>query len=277
MNIVAHVLVKNEARFIWYSVMSVIDYVDKILLWDDGSTDETEEVVKTILNTNLGKRKIDFLELRNKQDFREDNIRQKMLDQTSGDWILMVDGDEIWWQDSIINLTSKIRKFGNNTESIVVPTINLVGDMFHYQEAVAGKFILAGKKGHLNLRAVSSKIPGLRSFGRDWNWGWVDEKGTYVQNRNTKKIKFINSPYLHVSHLQRAGCKSKDTEVFRRNFKTKYEIGINFPYDFYYPEVFFKPRPSVVPSPWKTMSLGYKLNAYWQTPLKKIKRKLYLF
>jgi hypothetical protein len=48
LKITAHTLVKNEARFVWYSVMSVIEHVDKILLWDTGSTDGTKEILKKI-------------------------------------------------------------------------------------------------------------------------------------------------------------------------------------------------------------------------------------
>ena len=48
MKVWAHTLVKNEERYIWYAVMSVIDWVDKILIWDTGSTDKTVEIIKEI-------------------------------------------------------------------------------------------------------------------------------------------------------------------------------------------------------------------------------------
>ena len=41
-------LIFNEDKYIWFAVKSVIDYVDKILIWDSGSTDRTEEVVKIL-------------------------------------------------------------------------------------------------------------------------------------------------------------------------------------------------------------------------------------
>ena len=49
MSVWVHTLVKNEERYIWYSVMSVIDYIDKILIWDTGSTDKTVDIIKEIL------------------------------------------------------------------------------------------------------------------------------------------------------------------------------------------------------------------------------------
>ena len=48
MTIYAHTLVKNEARWLWFSVTSVINYIDKLLLWDTGSTDGTLEVVEEL-------------------------------------------------------------------------------------------------------------------------------------------------------------------------------------------------------------------------------------
>lgn len=46
--IIAHTIIKNESRWLWYSATSVIDYVDKILLWDTGSTDGSLEIEKEL-------------------------------------------------------------------------------------------------------------------------------------------------------------------------------------------------------------------------------------
>ena len=48
MKIWAHTLVKNEEKFVWYSVMSIISHVEKVLLWDTGSTDNTPEILKEL-------------------------------------------------------------------------------------------------------------------------------------------------------------------------------------------------------------------------------------
>lgn len=46
--ITVHTLVKNEERYLWFAVTSVIDYVDKMLLWDTGSTDRTIQLIKEL-------------------------------------------------------------------------------------------------------------------------------------------------------------------------------------------------------------------------------------
>ncbi|MFZ5932853.1 MAG: hypothetical protein ACOYT7_02135 [Patescibacteria group bacterium] len=302
MKITAHILTKNEARFIWYSVMSVIKYVDRVRLWDTGSTDGTLEIIEEIAKTREAKAKEVFqVKKLSLEKFREGELRgqmlgedvdsiseeapaelafslarQKMLEATSAPWFIVVDADEIWWEESIKKLTDTIRERADELESIVVPTINPVGDVFHYQEREAGRYYLAGRVGHLNLRAVNRAVPGLASRGRHGTWGWVDSEGKMIQDRDPKKILYLDTPYLHATHLKRAGKEGLDQEVIKRAKKLKYELGIPFPRDFYYPEVFFRPRPEIVPSPWGSINFPYKFRAFFETPLKKIYRRTIL-
>jgi glycosyltransferase involved in cell wall biosynthesis len=272
LKITAHTLVKNEARFVWYSVMSVIEHVDKILLWDTGSTDGTKEILKKI--SKLEPRKVDLKLLNGVTPDEFTNVRQKMLDETKTDWFIVVDGDEIWWEESIRKVTETIRKKGDHLESIVVPTINLVGDIYHYQEEKAGQYRLAGRRGHLSLRLVNRNIYGLASAKPHGTWGWVDDKGKMIQDRDKKKILYVDAPFLHATFLKRAGKREEDLKVPKRAKKLKHEIGISFPKDFYYPEVFFRQRPNMVPDPWETMDLSFKLRAAIETPLRKLKRRI---
>lgn len=291
MIISAHCLVKNEENFIWYSVMSVINHVDRLRIWDTGSTDRTLKIVEEIQKTKEAQGKIFFVNAKEKK-FSEANTRQRtlgmervdfftrnreeMLKITTADWFIVVDGDEIWWDGSIKKVTDAIRKDGDKMESIVVPTYNVVGDMFHYQELQAGRYHLAGKIGHYNLRAINRKIPGLHAVGEHGIFSWRDENNVKIESRSKSKIKFIDAPYIHTTHLKRGGSRFMDKRVFKRAMKLKYELGTQFPKDFYYPEVFFKPRPAIVPCVWDTPGVRYKLNAFVQTPPKKIRRRYFM-
>lgn len=270
MSITVHTLVKNEERFLWYSVMSVINYVDKILLWDTGSTDKTIQIVKEIKEKFPDKVSVKFLSEVDISAFT--SVRQEMLDATKTDWFMVVDADEIWWEGSIKLVTEYING-SRDIESIVVPTINLVGDIYHYQEARAGHYHLAGRVGHLNLRAINKKIPGLHSDKPHGTWGWVDEIGRMIQDREKNKIKYLEAPYLHATFLQRAGDRNQDIKVPKRAKKLKHEIGISFPYDYYYPEVLFRDRPAIVPSVWRKMDLNFFIRSLVETPFRKIKRR----
>lgn len=272
MKIAAHTLVKNEGRFVWYSVMSVAPFVDKIYLWDTGSIDSSPLILKEI-KLALGN-KVDLRFLDEVDIYEFSGIRQKMLDETREDWFIMLDADEIWWDSSIAKVLAFIKNKGSKYESLVVPTINLVGDMYHYQEEKAGLYTLAGRVGHYNLRAVNRGIPGLKSQKPHGRWGWTDGDGKMIQDRNPKKIKFLNAPLLHATYLRRSDMGRGDAIVPKRQKKFKYELGISFPYDYYYPEVFFRPKPNNVANVWKPRDKKYYLQALWQTPLKKLKRRL---
>lgn len=266
----AHVLVKNEENFIWYSVVSVINYIDTIMIWDTGSTDSTKQIIEDLRKEYPNK--IDYKEVGNVDEKEYSRVRQQMLDETKSDWIFILDGDEIWWNDSIFKVIEFIRKHNDEYESIVVPTVNLVGDIFHYQAKEAGKYNLLGKTGHFALRFMNrKKIIDLHIFESYGKEGFADADNTPIQNRSRKLIKFMDLSYIHTTHLRRS---SQDDKVMQRNKKLKYEIGLEFPKDFYYPEVFFRERPEFVPNVWKNMGLKYKFRAFFETPVKKIRRRI---
>jgi len=124
--ITVHCLVKNEENFIWYAISSVLPYVEKILVWDTGSNDKTVEIVKTIKSP-----KVEFEE-KGKVDARGfAKLRQEMIDKTETDWIMVLDGDEIWWGDTIKSLKLKMKN--SDFGLVVSPCYMAVGDIFHYQ------------------------------------------------------------------------------------------------------------------------------------------------
>ena len=268
MTIWAHTLVKNEANWIWYAVTSIVGHVDRILLWDTGSTDGGLEIEK-----KLEKEFPEKIALRQrKQETAEEftRVRQEMLDETKSDWFIILDGDEIWFEDSIKKVTRTINEAEGIIESVIVPTINLVGDIFHYQEKAAGRYKFGDKVGHYNLRAIKRSIPGLHSQGVHGVWGWADDKGRMIQDRGS--YKFVDAPYLHATGLRRS---TADVQVIKRGKKYRYEIGEEFSKDYYYPEAFFRDKPDELISPWIPIPADYKFRAFIETPLRKIKRRVW--
>jgi hypothetical protein len=139
-----------------------------------------------------------------------------------------------------------------------------VGDIFHYQEESAGRYSLAGKKGHVSLRFLRN-VGGLKVRGTyPYEFYTADNKRPIQEVR---KIEFTDIPYLHLTHLSRS---SQDAKI-----KEKAEIGISFPLDFYYPEVFFGEKPNLVPSPWKRLGGRNLIKAALATPPRKIKRRIF--
>ncbi len=264
MKIWGQIIVKNEDRYIWFAVKSVIDYLDKILIWDTGSTDNTIEIIKYLEKGNPGK--IEFRKIGEVDADGLTKFRQRMLDETKSDWLLVVDGDEIWWERSIQEVLEIINKHGEKLDAIVTPVINVIGDIYHYQEEAAGQYQILGKKGHFNLRAINRKIPGLHIKNHYPLEGFYDKNERLLQDNDSKLI-LVDAPLLHFTHLSRS--------TFRKSTKIKYELGIPFPKNFKYPEVLYLEKPSIVQSPWGKMSSRYKLRAVIETPLKKLKRRIF--
>ncbi len=271
MTIWVNTLVQNEERYIWYSVMSVINHVEKILIWDTGSTDKTVEIINEIKRRYPSK--IEFREV-GKVDINEfTKIRQEMLNETKSNWLMILDGDEVWWEDSIKRVMETVSS-KSDIESIISPYYNIVGDIYHFQEEAAGNYMIDDKKGHYNIRLINRNIPGLHLEKPHGKQGFFDERGKLIQDRSRDKRRFLNLPYLHFTNMIRSNSIINDLEVPKRNIKYKYEIGESFPLDFYYPEVFFVVRPNIVPSPWEKMNKDYYSKSAIQTPLRKIKRRL---
>lgn len=269
MTIWAHTLFKNEANWLWYSVCSVVNHVDKILLWDTGSTDGSWEIARLIQ-----KKYPDKVELKQYGEVSVNDfplVRQKMLERTKADWILIVDGDEVWWEDSISKLVGIIKNDKNGLEMIVNKNINPVGDIFHILPQTEGKYLIDENKGFLNIRAMSLKINGLHAKGEHGVQGYYDQDEKLIQLRDKNKRLHCDYGYMHLTNLKRSKNSFLEKKVPKRANKYKYEIGKSLATDFYFPESFFKEKPKMVSSPWKVRSNRYLISAFFQRPLKIIK------
>lgn len=270
--VTAHTMVQNEENYIWFSVMSVIDYVDRVFVWSTGSTDKTAEIVKEIEKVRPGK--VYFKEVGEVNPNQFTEIRQQMLKETESDWILIVDSDEVWWDAKINEVVTLIQNRGDKLDSIVTRYINLIGDIYHHQDDSAGQYQIDGETGYLTIRAMNRHIPGLRVSKPHGQQGFFGGNDLLIQNLDVKRREFIDGfTNLHFTNLPR----SRDSYaplVPKREMKYKYELGRTFPLDFYYPEVFFRPKPEIVPSPWVRRSNDYIFRAAIETPLKLIKRKV---
>ncbi|KKQ25821.1 MAG: Glycosyl transferase family 2 [Candidatus Woesebacteria bacterium GW2011_GWA1_37_8] len=274
MKIWGHTLVRNEERYLWYSVTSVIDYLDKLLLWDTGSADNTLKIIK-----ELQKKYTDKILFREVGSVDKDNftkIRQQMLDETQADWVFILDGDEVWWKESISKLRIMINHNGNKLETIVNRYCNLVGDLYHFQPEIAGRYKIDDYIGHVTIRALSTKIPGLNFSRPHGQQGIFDEDNKLIQERDKIKRLFMNDlAYLHFTHLIRSDSLASDRDVIKRDMKFKYELGNEFTRDYYYPESFFIDRSDYIFNPWTKRSKKYFINSQVREPIRIVKRKYF--
>jgi glycosyltransferase involved in cell wall biosynthesis len=268
--IVANCVVRNEEKWVWYSLLSAINFVDEILVWDTGSTDSTAKIVKQINSP-----KIKFKQLPPTKDETDlSQVRQQMLEATKADWLFILDGDEIWPDDDLNKVIQFISTSGLNYDSIVAGTINCVGDVYHAVKEKYGRYNIAGHRGHLNLRFINlRRVQGLAVTNPPGQFqSYVDSAGVKVQDRDWERIAFLSSSYLHMTHLNRSNSRIKDKEVFWRGAKRKFEFGKKLITNFRYPSCFYLPHPLEVASPWNNRSWNYYALATLELPFKSVKR-----
>src|SRR3989338_578250 len=264
--ITVHTIVKNDDRFIWYSLSSILPYADEVFVCDTGSTDQTYKIIKTFDNPKI------ILESKKSQN-REDitRLRQEQLKNTQGGFIWLVDGDEIYPRTTAQEIRELVDRPGERQiEGIVVRRHDLLGDVFHYQDDSAGYYRLFGQKGHFALRLINlDQLPGLHLSGTYPLEGYYDRFNQEIIHHDPVKYVFTNGFLFHASYLKRSSAGN--CEIYNRH---KYKVEKGLPVDSgKIPEVLNSgKRPDFVPLVTIKRNLMYEIEAMFLTPLKKIKR-----
>lgn len=250
-------IVKNEDRWVWYAISSVLKYADKFLIYDTGSTDGTVEIIKSFSDKRIIFEQKGVV---NAQEMTE--LRQEQLNKTETDWFLLVDGDEVWPDKSIKKLQGIIKN-DPDKNGIVVRVRMCIDDIKHYQDEKAGHYAIASKKGHLNIRAYRKN--NVYSWqGIYPNEAFSDQLHIPIQNK-VKELVFLEEYYWHLRHLPRS-TKFKN-KIRKLEFGKEVKSAD-------LPEVFYKKRPVFVPSPWVKLSFTEQILAAIATPLRSIKRTI---
>ncbi len=194
--ITSHTIVKNEEKFIKFALLSVIAKMDKMLVWDTGSTDQTVNLIKSLKN-----KKIEFRECGKVDRKKLVLLRNEQLKLTKTSWFLILDGDEIWPQENLVKLIEAMKKAKKQTIALVNKTRNCLGDLYHYLPDEEGKYKIGPWQGHLNIRAIRN-LEGLRVAG-SYPLETYLYRGIPIQNL-TSRLEFVETWYLHTTHLQRS-------------------------------------------------------------------------
>lgn len=263
-DITAHMLVKNEDLWVFYSISSVLPYVSKLLITDTGSTDHTLEIIDSFSSP-----KIDLYSTKTTSATEITNIRQQQLNQTKTDWFWIVDADEIYPKNTVTEILSALDS--DSYEGIVVRRHDLLGDIYHKQDEMVGSYELFGQKGHLLNRLINKrKIPGLQVKGDYPLEGYYDATNTSIRDRDKSKY-YITSSYLyHAAYLKRSSGSDLSKTLNRNKYKYEKGIVINKPT----PEIFKKQDPLMLSNPLAKRNLKYEIISSIITPLKKFKRKI---
>lgn len=266
--ITVQTLVKNEQRFIWFALRSVVEWVDEILVWDTGSSDQTVEIIKTLHYPNIKFRSIASVDAAS-----HTQARQQMLDATTSDWFITLDGDEVWWRDSIAQLIEAIHSHPN-ASAIISPFYNAVGDIWHYQDPTFIKYQIHNYKGGYNIRAINRRVAGLHITNPHGRQEYRTLNQTPLQELPKDQLPFVDASYLHMTHLRRS-TSSMDKATLKRAFKFRFDLGRPSPATIFPPEAFYYPRPEIVGDPFAHRTLGYELISFPVGILRKLKSELF--
>jgi glycosyltransferase involved in cell wall biosynthesis len=256
--ITIHCVVRNEERFVWYALMSVIEYVDKIIIFDTGSNDRTKTIIRKIESN-----KITFEE-KGKVDRRGlIKLRQEQIDRTRTEWFYLLDGDEIYPVETIEKVVRRINRAEPNKVGLYLPFYNLVGDVYHKQKEKFGRYQIGPMKGHVTLRGVR-RLKGLKVEGDYPLEAYVDKNGTKIQDYPDDDLIYVEKPFWHAGSLVRS---SEDRKTMER--KQVYDLGVKVLDKI--PDVFLIKVPDGVERITERRSLQYALIARLYSWLREIK------
>lgn len=261
MKVTAHCVVKNEDKWVWFAINSVLPYVERMLVFDTGSTDRTVDIIKSIKSP-----KIIFEERGGVDRVGMVNLRREQIEGTKTDWFFILDGDEVWSEKNIEELFNDAQK-NQNCVAVVNRVRNCIGDIFHYMSESAGEYEIAGIKGNLNIRLIR-KTKTMTIKGEYPLERYQDGNGVIQEQEDNLVVS--NAWCLHTSFLNRSSSKSlKVSGSFGR--KRVWQRGISIPKE-ELPEVLFKGYPKLVDDPLKKRGVLFEGAALITSPLISAKR-----
>ncbi len=265
-SITAHMIVKNDDQWVWFAIQSTLKHVDRFLISDTGSSDQTIPIIQSFKNP-----KIEFRQTNAKTPAEIVTLRQQQLDQTKTDWLWMIDADEIYPEKTCSEIHEII--FSNtDLVGVLVRRHDMLGDMFHYQSnETVGGYNIFGHIAHYSPRLIRTTSPGLMLKGEYPNEGFYDSNGKALLLYAPDMFAVTSNRYLHATYLKRSSLGATLADTFHRD-KFKQEWGKKLPASSL-PEVFYSKRPPMIPDPLQHRSMSYAFSAAVLTPLKIIKRK----
>lgn len=98
----ANIICKNNIQTINYTLLSLVNVVDELIIIDTGSSDGTIELIRKILKENFPKHKLILEDKFQGYSYH----RNQAIKESSGDWVLVLDSDEFL----STNLQKQLRK-----------------------------------------------------------------------------------------------------------------------------------------------------------------------
>lgn len=202
-------IVKDEDKWIWYAINSVLPHVDSFLIFDTGSQDKTVEIIKSIKNP-----KIIFEEKGKANPLEMVLLRNEQIKHTKTEWFMLADGDEVYPEKIFDKLN-----LNDNLSGIYLRNHICVGDVYHCLPERYGKYELCNHKGHLNIRFYKI-MSGWKWWGKYPLEYYGRGEGAAI-NTMCNHLQFIDDYYWHMTFLERSSVKSRNQLKYHLGEKIK--------------------------------------------------------
>lgn len=172
------VMVKDEEEYVGYALMSVLPWVDEVIVVEGGSSDGTLAILEEIQRNHDPENKVEIVvDTRPKNRLIE--VRSEMVARCTGEWILRLEGDEVY-DDKTIREVSKILREPQADEVLSA------GWPYWFYVDDLQTIVRIGEPHTLATIAVRN-IQGLHAAHHDkggnetfWDEGWFDGDGKEV-------------------------------------------------------------------------------------------------
>jgi len=194
--------VYEEELFVKISILSILDYVDELIIIDNNSTDKSREII-----SNIASDKIKF-SMVNTMDTL-DVIMNKAIAEATHDWILRWDADFIAYGPGDEHQFSDLITLANEKETegyvgIFLYSLDLYGDVRH-----TFKNKIFKKNGYLMKKECVKYLPST-------------QYAYEVKFAVDKKILYFNEPTTDMFYyVSMTNCKYTE-KIFYNIFKSQY-------------------------------------------------------
>lgn len=201
------------------------------LIMNDGSTDNTEELVKSFIKEN--KIEIKYYSQENKGKMVAIN---NLISYVTGDLIIECDSDDYFKQNAFLIIKETAHELKENIYAISYLKYDQnecnIGHLFQKEETTM--FDLYFKQGETGEKALvyNAKIRKQYKYELEQNEKFITEARMYHKMDLSYKIKCINKPIM-ICEYQKDGYSKNILEVFKKNpygyynyFKEMFEMDL---------------------------------------------------
>ena len=188
MTLTSNTILKNDQPFVEKVLRNALEVVDEMIITVScKSTDGTKQVVEQLEKEFPNKIVLSYEDVKDVKMLTW--IRQVQLDQSKGDWIWFLDGDDLWNPETV----KEIKKhFEDNIDAISVDPYQLVS-LEHYDQEWWNK----------SFTKFFKKQKGVHYEG-DWPQDWIykDDKRLYWKENIKRVPRMSQFKFYHLALLK---------------------------------------------------------------------------